>query len=249
MEHGIHVALASEQVGTLWGLPITNTLLTSWAVMAILIGIALTIGRKPQLVPSRLQVILEEMITYVRDFMAEVLESEKAASRYLPIVFTVFLFILIANAIEFTPGIGSIGFWRGEEFVPLFRSMNTDLNMTLALTIVVVLVIEFAGILTLGFFKYGSKFINFSSPVNFVVGLIELVSEMARLVSFSFRLYGNIFAGEVLIGVVTFFVPYVLPSGLMAFELFVGFVQAAIFSLLTLFFIKLAITEAHAEEH
>lgn len=293
MEHGIHVALASEHIGSLWGIPITNTLLMSWAVMALLIGIALLVGRKPNLVPTRMQVLLEEAITYVRDFMTEVLESEKQASRFLPIIFTIFLFIFTANAIEFTPGIGSVGFFRSApktehaapsstpehegmptespevpatdspatasahaepvqsetEFVPLLRSMNTDLNMTLALTIVVVLVIEFAGIITLGFFKYGSKFINFSSPINFVVGLIELVSETARLVSFSFRLYGNIFAGEVLIGVITFFVPYILPSGLMAFELFVGFVQAAIFSLLTLFFIKLAITEAHAEEH
>jgi F-type H+-transporting ATPase subunit a len=81
--------------------------------------------------------------------------------------------------------------------------------------------------------------------LNFFVGLIELVSELSRFISFSFRLFGNVFAGEVLLSVIALFVPYGLPVPLMAFELFVGFVQAAVFAMLTLFFIKLAITEPH----
>jgi F-type H+-transporting ATPase subunit a len=100
-------------------------------------------------------------------------------------------------------------------------------------------------VITLGLFKYGGKFINFHSPLGFVIGLIELISEIARLISFSFRLFGNIFAGKTLLVVVMFFVPYVLPVPLLAFEVFVGFIQAFIFSILTLFFIKLAVTEPH----
>jgi F-type H+-transporting ATPase subunit a len=193
--------------------------------------------------------LFEEVITFVRDFMTETLEDEKVASKYLPLLLTIFFFIFTSNLLEFLPGVGSFGFYTAEGFVPLLRSVNTDLNVTLALAIIAVIIIEIAGVAALGFFRYTSKFINFSSPLNFVVGIIELVSEVGRLISYSFRLFGNIFAGEVLLGVVGFFAPYIVPVPLMSFELFVGFIQAAVFALLTLFFIKLAITDAHAGEH
>lgn len=247
-ESGIHVMLAAEKLGTFLGLPITNTLITSWIVVALLLIVGITVGRRASLVPGRLQIILEEAITFVRDFMTEVLEDEKLASRYLPLLLTIFLFIFTANALEFTPGIGSIGFRHGAEFVPLLRSVNSDLNVTLALAIISFIVIEIAGVVALGLWRYTGKFFNFSSPIGFAVGLIELVSELGRLVSFSFRLFGNVFAGEVLLAVATYFAPYIVPVPLMSFELFVGFIQAAVFALLTLFFIKLAITDAHAEE-
>jgi F-type H+-transporting ATPase subunit a len=133
--------------------------------------------------------------------------------------------------------------------VPLLRPVNTDLNVTLALAIIAVIAIEIIGIMALGVRRYASKFFNFSSPVNFIVGLIELVSELSRFISFSFRLFGNIFAGEVLIAVIVFFVPYILPVPLMVFETFIGIVQATVFAMLTLFFIKLARTPAHGEAH
>ncbi len=246
---GIHVALAAEELGTVWGMPITNTLITTWATMALLIVVAWMVGRRVQLVPGKMQLMFEESISYLKSFMTETLESERLATRFLPLLFTFFFFIFISNSLHFLPGIGSVGFYHGDTFTPLLRSVNTDLNVTLALTIISVIVIEIAGVVALGILPYLGKFFNFSSPVNFFVGLVELVSEMSRLVSFSFRLFGNIFAGEVLIAVVVFFVPYVLPSGLMAFELFVGFVQAAIFTLLTLFFIKMAVTPHGADAH
>ena len=153
-----------------------------------------------------------------------------------------FLFIFAANVIEFTPGIGSIGFFHGEAFTPILRSLNTDLNATLALALIAFFLIEFAGIAALGALKYAGKFVNLKSPLSFMIGVIELFSEIARLIAFSFRLFGNIFAGEVLILVITFFVPLILPVPLMLFEVFVGFIQAAIFALLTLYFIKIAVT-------
>jgi F-type H+-transporting ATPase subunit a len=246
-ESGVHVALAAEKIGTLFGIPITNTLLTAWITMAILITLAVFVGRRAQLIPGKLQVVFEEIITFAHSFFTEVLDNAKLATRFLPLLLTLFLFIALANMLHFLPGVGSIGIYHGGELVPLLRSVNTDLNVTLALTLISVVVIEVAGVVTLGLFRYAGKFFNFSSPVAFFVGLVELVSEMARLVSFSFRLFGNIFAGEVLIGVIIFFAPYVAPVPVMAFETFVGVVQALIFMLLTLFFIKLAITDAHAE--
>lgn len=247
MQNGITVALAPEQIGTLWGIPITNTLLTSWVAVAILIIAAIIIRVRLSYVPGRFQALLESLVIYMREFIGETLENDTWANRVFPLLITLFLFIAVSNIIEFTPGVGSVGFFGADgAFTPLFRSVNTDLNVTLTLAIISVISIEIIGIIAVGFWRYAGKFFNFTSPLNFVIGIIEFVSELSRFVSFSFRLFGNIFAGEVLIAVATYFAPYIIPAPLMAFEMFVGFVQAAVFALLTLFFIKLAITDPHA---
>lgn len=242
--NGIHISLAAEKIGTFLGVPITNTLLMSFVVFAILGILTFFVTRNLTLIPGRMQTLIETLFVGILDYMSETLEDEKLARKLFPLILTIFLFIFIANIIEFTPGIGSIGWSRPEgEFIPLLRSLNTDLNATLAITIIAFLAIEVAGVATLGVFQYGKKFVNLSSVLGFFVGIIELFSELARLVSFSFRLFGNIFAGEVVILVIQHFVPLVLPVPIMVFEVFVGFMQAAIFALLTLFFVKIAITE------
>ena len=183
------------------------------------------------------------------DYVKETLESDTLAKRYFPILATLFFFILAANWIGLLPGVTSIGYWamsQGEtKLIPFLYPVNTDLNVTVALAIVAFVTIEVAGILALGVFKYGSKFINFKSPLAFFIGIIELISEISRLLSFSFRLFGNIFAGKTLILVAIFFMPLVLPVPIMAFELFVGFIQAVVFAMLALVFIKLAVAEPH----
>lgn len=250
MNEGIKVILAPEQLGTFLGIPITNTLLMSWVVVALLLVIAVLIGRRLTLTPSRFQTLFEWLVEFVYDYVAETLGSRALARKFFPYLTTIFLFVFTANLIEFTPGIGSLGFTHEGEFLPLLRSVNTDLNVTLMLAILSFLVIEITGVLVIGFWKYAGKFINFRSGfIGFFVGIVELFSELARIISFSFRLFGNIFAGEVLILVIIFFLPYVAPVPVMMFELFVGFVQAAIFALLTLFFIKIAIMEPHPEAH
>jgi F-type H+-transporting ATPase subunit a len=249
MESGIHVVLKAEELGALWGVPITNALIMTWVVMAILFIFVFFVSRAIRLKPGGTQTVLEWGVEGAMTYMAETLEDAKLAKRFFPLLATLFLFIVVGNELEFFPGVGSIGFFTHEGFAPLLRAPATDLNTTLALTIISVLVIEISGIVAVGLWRYGGKFINFSGPVNFVVGIIELISEMARLVTFSFRLFGNIFAGEVLIAIIAMFVPYVLPAPFMLFEMFVGFVQAVIFSLLTLFFIKLAVTPAHEGGH
>ena len=237
---------APEQLGTFLGIPITNTLLMSWVVVALLITVAVLIGKKLKLTPSRPQVLFEWLVEFVYDYIAEILESRELARKFFPYLCTIFLFIFTSNLIEFTPGIGSLGLVHGGEFIALLRSVNTDLNVTLMLAILSFLVIEITGIVVIGAVKYGGKFLNFRHGfIGFFVGIVEFFSEVARIIAFSFRLFGNVFAGEVLILVVTFFLPVVAPVPVMMFELFVGFVQAAIFALLTLFFIKIAIMEPH----
>ncbi len=244
---GIHVALAPYVVGHVFGVPITSTLITAWAGMLILTVVALLVRRRLALIPGKLQSVVEMIVGGVYDYMADVLESRTLARRYFPVVMTIFLFILTLNWFGLFPGVTSIGQYvgHGEEthFVPYLYPAATDLNITLAFALIAFFTIQFSGIVAIGAFKYAGKFINFSSPLNFAVGIIELISEIARLISFSFRLFGNIFAGKTLLVVVMFFVPYVIPVPIMAFEVFVGFIQAFVFAILTLFFIKIATEE------
>lgn len=133
---------------------------------------------------------------------------------------------------------------------PYFRSMNTDINSPLSMAIMAIIFVEFWGITALGFFKYGSKFINFSSPINTIVGLLELIAEAARLISFTFRLFGNMLAGEILLLVMTFIVPFVFTVLFYGLEVFVGLIQAFVFAMLTLVFGVLAVSvhEEHGEQ-
>lgn len=246
-EGGIHVALAPYVVGHVFGVPITSTLITAWVGILILTIIAVVVRRQLSAVPGKLQSVMEMMIGGVYDYMVDVLESPARARQYFPIVMTIFLFILTLNWFGLFPGVTSIGYYAGHgtesHFIPFLYPSATDLNITLAFALIAFFTIQFSGIAAIGAFKYAGKFINFSSPLAFAVGLIELISEIARLISFSFRLFGNIFAGKTLLVVVMFFVPYIVPVPIMAFEVFVGFIQAFVFAILTLFFIKIATEE------
>ena len=251
---GLSIHLAPEVLTTVGGLPITSTLLTVWLTMALLVALAYFGTRRLTLMPSRLQSSVELLVGGVYDYVKDVLESEKLAKRFLPLILTIFLFILTMNWIGLLPGVDSIGIYKettshGEaaaKLVPFFHPPATDLNITIAFALVAFVAIELAGVTLLGVWKYGGKFINFHSPLGFVIGLIELLSELARLISFSFRLFGNIFAGKTLLLVVMFLTtPYILPVPLIAYEIFVGFIQAFIFAILTLYFIKIAIEEPH----
>lgn len=248
-EKGLSIHLAPEVVGHFFGIPLTATLITAWFVFGLLVIGALYMYRRYTLVPSKAQVVVESVIGGGFDYVAETLENRELARKYFPVIMTIFIFILALNWIGLLPGVTSIGYYTEHEgakhLVPFLYPANTDLNMTIAFAIIAFFTIEVAGIATLGVWKYGHKFINFSSPLAFVIGLIEIVGELARLISFSFRLFGNIFAGKTLLLVTMFFVPLVLPVPILAFEVGVALIQALVFALLTTLFIKLAVAEAH----
>lgn len=249
MDTGLHISLAAERVFTLWGMPVTNSELTAWAASVVLIGIAFIAGRNPKLIPGKVQNAFEMMFEYVLTLMEQTLGTRALALRYFPLVSTIFLFLFFTNMFDFLPIFGTLTLQNGGEAVPLFRAVNSDLNFPLALAIISFLVVELSGILTLGVLKYGAKFVSFNNGlVGFLVGLVELIGNLARLISLSFRLFGNIFAGEVLLLVIGAFVPYIAPLPFIAFEIFVGLLQSAIFALLTLAFIKIAIDEPHGSE-
>ncbi len=127
--------------------------------------------------------------------------------------------------------------------IPLLRGNNADLNATLALAIISVFMIQVYGIQFLGFKTYITKFFNFKDPIYFVLGILDIISEISKVISFAFRLFGNIFAGEVLLTIVAFLVPVLASFPFLLLEFFVGFVQALVFSMLTSVFMSLSVSK------
>jgi len=248
-EGGIHVALSPYVVGNFFGVPITATMLTTWLTMLLLITGIIFLRSQLKMVPGKIQLVFELLVGGVFEYMSDILENRKLARTYFPIVMTIFIFILSLNWLGLLPGVTAIGFYENQagltHFIPLLYPPATDLNITIAFALIAFFTIEISGVIAIGLFKYTGKFINFKSPLAFLIGIIELFSELARLISFSFRLFGNIFAGKTLLVVAMFFIPFIIPVPLLAFEVFVGFIQAFVFAILTLFFIKLAVMEPH----
>lgn len=248
MAQELDISIAPHVITEIAGLPITSTLITSWLVVVVIIVGAFLIGRSLKLVPSKGQIIVESLFTLVHDYVKDVLGDAKLTARYFPLIMTIFVFVLVSNLLGLFPFMEAIGIHHAGEFVPLFAPINTDLNVPLALAIISFLTVEVSGIVYLGFRSYAGKFLNFSSPMAFAVGILEIIGNLARLISLSFRLFGNILAGHLLIIVIMSFLPYLAPLPFIAFEIFVALMQAAIFALLTLFFIKLSIEDPHAAE-
>lgn len=242
----LEIVLHGEKIGEVFGFPITNTMLMAWFATLALIGVAFVLKKKTALVPDRVQGAAESMIGGLYNFMTDLLGDSKKAMKYFGLVATLLLFILANNWLALVPGLSAIGLnevtEHGKVFVPLFRTANSDLNMTLILAIVAVIFIQVFGIMMLGFFKYSHKFFKnpIKDPIGAFTGILELVSEVARMISFSFRLFGNIFAGEVLLVIISFLLPYGAPLPFLFLELFVGLIQAVVFATLTLVFIKIA---------
>ncbi len=241
-----HIVLAPEVLGYIGPLPVTNTLFVSWIVMAILIGLSVAATKKVGLVPaSRLQGMFEVVIDGVYTLAKDL--SHDKAKVFFPIALTFFLFILTANLLGLFPGFATIGFNEVHDghpvFVPLLRSMGSDLNMTLGLALISAALTHFYAVKYLGVGGYLKKWFALN-PIMLFVGLLELVSEVTKVVSLSFRLFGNIFAGEVVLATISSLLAFVAPLPFYLLELIVAFVQAAVFMMLTLVFMSL-LSEKH----
>ncbi len=248
-----HVQLPAEVLFTVAGIPITNTMTATWLTMLVLVAFFWRATARLDLVPGRWQNLAEVIIEALLN-LVEIVAGPQMGRRVFALVATIFLFVLTANWLGLLPGFGTIGLWHEGPhheriLVPLFRSANTDLNTTLALAIASVLATQYYGISTLGWGAYLSRFFNIRGGIiGLFVGLLEFISELAKFVSFSFRLFGNIFAGEVLLAVIAFLIPWVAVVPFLGLELFVGFIQAFIFAMLTLVFVTVATTHHGGEE-
>ncbi len=243
-----HISIRAEEIFSIAGFPVTNALLLSALVFIIFCVAAVVIRRRLSLIPNTLQSIAELIMEGALDIVDSVLLDRRKSEKYLPLVLTIFLFVLFSNWLGLLPGVGSLIVTRAGETVPLFRSPAADLNFTIALALITVIFANVMGILTIGLRSRLSVFFNFKSPIKFFVGILELISECAKIISLSFRLFGNIFAGEVLLTIMAFLVPYIAPMPFIFLEVFVGFIQAFIFGMLTLVFVSMAIVDEHGEE-
>ncbi|MDP3995030.1 MAG: FoF1 ATP synthase subunit a [bacterium] len=230
-------SLAPHVITYVYGFPITSTLWVTVLVSAIIVAVFL-IGRlRMREVPRGLQVFLEMMVEGSHNLIKDSTGSEKAANRLHPFGLTVFLLFLFGNLLSFIPGLPSLTF-NGE---PLYRTATTDYNLVLILAMFFLVIVQAVNIITGGIFAYFKRFINFSSPLNFILGFFEIIGECAKLVSISFRFFGNAFAAEVLLAVLLFIFPYVLPLPFMAILLLSSVVQPAVFALLVMIYVQMAI--------
>jgi F-type H+-transporting ATPase subunit a len=253
--------LYAENIAHIGGFPITNALLTSFVAVIVISLIAITIRLKLKEVPKGIQNILEAILEGALSLCDQVTNSRKISTKVFPLAFSVFLFILVNNWLGLLPlmGFGIIESGEyGKAFVPFLRSGTADINTTIALAIMAVISANVFGIFSIGIWKTFNKYVNLKAlfsiftkvwkeptilvvaPVTFFVGLLELVGEFAKIASLSFRLFGNIFAGEVLLMSMSAILPYFLPIPFMFLEVFVGLIQAMIFSILVLVYFTIA---------
>lgn len=254
MSSSLNISLASEAVAHIGSFEIRNTMLMAWlAMIAMLVAATVIRNTGFKLIPGRLQTAVEIVVLALYDLFSSILHDERLSRKFFPMLATMMLFIVMGNWMGILPGVGSItieGMHEGHmEEIPLFRSMNADVNMTLAIAVIAMLAVQFYGMRELGFFSYLGKFFVapwkgglIEGPINMFVGLLEIVSELSKIISFTFRLFGNIFAGEVLLIVISYLVPYIAPVPFLGMELFVGLIQGLVFALLTTVFLKNAVT-------
>ena len=247
----MEISIAAEKLFTLGGFPVTNALLIGGLVSLLLIWMLGRLMTHLKDVPKGIQGPIEVVFEALLNLIESVTHDRKQALQFFPLIATIFLFVLFSNWAGLLPGLGTVGIY-GEHnghhtIIPFLRSTSADLNFTLALSLIVVTVVQFAGVAALGVGKYASKF--FISPlhkpyvIGTFVGILELISEVGKTISFTFRLFGNVFAGEVLLTVMLHLVPLILPLPFLFLEVFVGLIQAVVFAMLTLVFLKTATVE------
>ncbi|OGI67239.1 ATP synthase F0 subunit A [Candidatus Nomurabacteria bacterium RIFCSPHIGHO2_01_FULL_40_10] len=270
MENIAHeITLFAEPVSHIGNFTITNALLTSWVVVGIIVILSLVLRSRLKEIPGKLQNIFEIIVDGALSLCDQVTNSRALSIKIFPIAISVFFFVLINNWLGLLP-IGGLGILeRGEHglaFIPFLRGGTADLNTTIALAVMAVLGANIFGIFSIGLWKTFNKYVNLKvlggmftkvrrdpsvlivAPITFFVGLIEIISEFAKIASLSFRLFGNVFAGEVLLASMAALVSYIIPIPFLFLEILVGVIQALIFSILLVVYFTISASD-HADEH
>ena len=265
-----HPELPAETVFHLFFFPVTNSIVATWITMLVLVLFSFAVTRRLRLIPKRLQTALEFALGALLDFCQSVSGKENGR-RFFPVVATIFLFVIFNGWLSLLPGFGSILVESEEHEVHLLKGANTDINTPLAIAFVSFTAVWYFGFKALGP-GYMKQFINvgaffnglrnlvkgklgaglngvFMGIINIFIGFIEFLSQCVRLISFTLRLFGNMTAGEILLLMATFLIPFTLALPFYGLELLVGFVQALIFGGLTLIFLTVAVTSHEEEAH
>ena len=261
---GEGVSPSATPLFELWGLPVTNSILTTWIIaILIIVGVRLAVGT-PKLIPGKGQSVVEGLAQGLRDAL-EPIVGKRMIGKVFPPLCGFFIFILLMNWSGLLPGVGTLKFHGDHGWVDAIRPANSDLNTTLALSVLSFAfwsyyVLRYAGLRVLVHDLFGNKSdkreigLPMWLMLGFIflgVGCIEVVSILFRLISLSFRLYGNVFGGENLIHALGGIVPYVVPAVAALLEVLVGLIQAFVFTLLSAVYIGLICNHegGHDEEH
>ena len=261
--------LYAEPIAHFGSFTVTNALFTSWIVVFILIVISIIVRTSLKKIPKGIQNLFEIIIEEAESLCDQVTNSRVITNKAFPIVFAVFIFVLLNNWMGILPlgGFGLIEIGEhGKAFIPLIRSGTADINGTLPLAILSVIGANLFGIISIGLWKTINKYVNLNAlgsiftkirkdpmilmtaPIMFAVGFLELIGEFAKVASLSFRLFGNVFAGEVLLASMGAIIAYVLPTPFLFLEVFIGVIQAFIFAILTLVYYTISSTDHEHEE-
>jgi len=267
--HKPEIVLPAETIFHIFGFPISNAVMTGWITIVVLVLFFWAATRKMKIVPKGLQNFAEWVLEYIYN-LCKTVAGEENGRRFFPLVATIFLFVITNAWMNLIPGYGSILVHTAEGDFPLLRGANTDVNLPLALALVSFVFVTYHGF-RVNKLHYLSEFINigpmlkglgniftgkfkagiggfFSGFISFFIGIIELLGQFIRIISFTFRLFGNMTAGEILILIIMFLVPWVVAPIFYGLELLVGYIQALIFAGLTLVFVSVA-TIPHETEH
>jgi F-type H+-transporting ATPase subunit a len=262
------IHLAAPHLFTIFGFPITNTMLAGWITVIFLVLGSWLITRRMKLVPNRVQTVFEFILGWIYDFCESVAGKENGR-KFFPVVCTIFLFVAFNAWLSLIPGYGSIVVHSNGSEYELLRGANTDLNTPLAIALVSFVFVGYYGFRSIGmgwlkqYFNFGMFFRSigrifkgklnfmdiFSGLVNAFVGGLEFLSMLIRIISFTFRLFGNMTAGEILVLIAAFIFPWAISWAVYGLELFIGFIQALVFAGLTLVFVTMAVASHEAENH
>ncbi len=264
------ITLFAEPVIHTENLTITNALLSSWIVVGIIVIISVILRSKIREVPGKLQNVFEVIVEGALDLCDQVTNSRVLSLKIFPIAISVFFFVLLNNWLGIMPlgGFGQIvDGEHGLAFIPYLRGGTADINTTIALAVMAVVGANIFGILSLGVWKTLNKYVNLKAlggiftkvrkeptviivaPITFFVGLIEIIGEFAKVASLSFRLFGNVFAGEVLLASMAALIAYVVPVPFLFLEILVGVIQALIFATLLVVYFTIAASDHDHDEH
>lgn len=252
------ISLAPETVFQLGSLAVTNSMLASFCLTVVLSLAAVLLGQSIRAIPNRVQGSLELIYGYFLDLTERIIGRADIARFIFPYVITLFLFVILSYWFGLLPGLSAFGLSHTENgtssLIPLFRSPTSDINTVAGLACASMLYVQAMNIRVNGVRAYLGTFFNVRSGLDFFTGLLELMTNVNRLISFTFRLFGNVFAGEVLVAVILYLtitlVPYLplLPLPFLFLEVFVGAIQAFIFAFLTIVLTSLAVSPERQAE-
>lgn len=242
----MHSSFAAESVVQIGIFKITNALVNTIFVDTIIISICYFIVKNIKLIPGYFQNVTELIIQTFYE-MTESVAQEKARLIF-PFFMSFFIFILLSNWTGLLPGATSVGFFKDHKLIPLMKSGTSDLNTTLGLALVSITATHIMSIKTVGIKDYLSRYISLN-PINLFIGVLEIISEITKIISLSFRLFGNIFAGEIVLFTVSGIFAFLFPLPFLTLEIIVGLVQALVFSMLTMAFMAILTTPHHEPNH